>query len=55
MDNAINVSVTPLQALLALAFQVWIIAFPIIIIQKLNRLTRMLEERSGDNDPAGES
>ena len=47
MENAINVSVTPLQALLALAFQVWIVVFPIIIIKKLNFLTALLQEKSG--------
>ena len=45
MDSAINFSVTPLQALLAIAFQVWLIAFPIILIRKVNHLTELLEER----------
>lgn len=47
MENAINVSVTPLQALLALAFQIWIVVFPIIIIKKLNFLTALLQEHAG--------
>ena len=42
MDNAISLSVTPIQALLALAFQVWLLVFPIIIIRKLNHLTSVL-------------
>ena len=45
MENAISVSVTPVQALLALAFQLWIVVFPIIIIRKLNQLTVLLHER----------
>ena len=44
MDQMINISVTPIQALLALAFQIWMIAFPIILIQKLNYLTNLLHE-----------
>lgn len=47
MENAINVSVTPLQALLALAFQIWIVVFPIIIIKKLNFLAALLQEHTG--------
>lgn len=47
MENAINVSVTPLQALLALAFQIWIVVFPIIIIKKLNFLAALLQEHAG--------
>ena len=45
MENAINVSVTPLQAVLALAFQVWIVVFPIIIIRKLNYLTDLMQNQ----------
>jgi hypothetical protein len=47
MENAINFSVTPIQALLAIAFQVWLIAFPIILMRKLNYLTSLIEEKSG--------
>ncbi len=45
MDSAINLSVTPLQALLALAFQAWLIIFPIILIRKVSRLEALIEER----------
>ena len=45
MDNAINFSLSPIQALLSVAFQVWLIVFPIIIIKKLNNLTNLLQER----------
>ena len=44
MDQMINISVTPVQALLTLAFQIWMVAFPIILIQKLNYLTNLLHE-----------
>lgn len=44
MENAINISVSPIQLLLSLAFQVWIIVFPIIIIKKLNYLTQLLQQ-----------
>lgn len=44
MENSVNISVTSAQLLLSLAFQLWIIIFPIIIIKKLNYLTSLLEE-----------
>jgi hypothetical protein len=50
MDNMLNISVTSTQVLLALVFQMWIIIFPIIIIVKLNKLTRLLEERFGTDE-----
>lgn len=46
MENSISINVSPIQMLLSLAFQVWIIVFPIIIIKKLNYLTQLLEENS---------
>ncbi|MFA5087446.1 MAG: hypothetical protein WC552_00260 [Candidatus Omnitrophota bacterium] len=49
MESSINVSVTPLQILLALAFQIWIVVFPIIIIRKLNSLTNLLLEHVDGN------
>ena len=54
MDNAISLSVTPIQALLALAFQVWLLVFPIIIIRKLNHLTSVLEEKFGGPEDQNE-
>jgi hypothetical protein len=54
MENAINFSVTPLQALLAVAFQVWIIAFPIILIRKVNYLTGLIEEKFGTNEESNQ-
>lgn len=50
MDNAINFSVSPLQALLAVGFQVWLLVFPILILRKLDRLTNMLEDKFGDSE-----
>lgn len=44
MEDAISVSFTPLQLLLSLAFQVWIVVFPIILIRKINYLTTMLQD-----------
>ena len=44
MENAINISLSPIQALLSLAFQVWLIVFPIIIIRKLNHLSDLLQQ-----------
>ena len=45
MENSISVSFSPLQVILSLAFQIWIVAFPIIIIRKLNHLTTLLQEQ----------
>ena len=42
MENSIDISVSPLQVLLTLAFQIWIIVFPILIIRKLNYLTDLM-------------
>lgn len=55
MDNAITINVTPLQALLSLAFQVWIVVFPIILIRKINYLTEIIQEQfdSGKESPQG--
>ena len=50
MENTLNISVTSTQVILALLFQMWIVVFPVIIIVKLNRLTRLLEERFGTDE-----
>lgn len=50
MDQALNVSVSPLQLLLALAFQVWLVVFPIIIIRKLNYLTAVVHDLIDDKE-----
>ena len=51
MENSINLSVTPFQAMLALAFQVWMIAFPILLIRKINYLTDLLHEHLDEHNP----
>lgn len=48
MENAMTVSVTPIQLLLSFVFQAWIIIFPIIIIRKLNFLIDLLQEDGDD-------
>lgn len=55
MENSISISVSPFQALLALAFQIWIIVFPIILIRKLNYLTSLVASRDyeGEADESG--
>ena len=44
MENTLNLTVTPFQALLAVAFQLWMIVFPIMLIRKINYLTALLHE-----------
>ncbi len=58
MENTISLSVTPFQALLALAFQVWMIVFPIILIRKINYLTDLLHSHidgKSDHSDSGEN
>ena len=55
MENSISISVSPVQALLALAFQIWIIVFPIILIRKQNYLTALIAEQGYDDDQGDQS
>lgn len=55
MENAINISVTPIQVLLGLIFQIWIIVFPIILIRKLNYLTALITSQSEFQEQADDS
>ncbi len=55
MENAINISVSPFQALLALAFQIWIVVFPIILIRKLNYLTALIASQGCSEDAGDDS
>lgn len=55
MENSISISVSPLQALLALAFQIWIVVFPIILIRKLNYLTALISSQRYDEGEAEDS
>jgi len=50
MENAISVTLSPLQVLLSLAFQIWIIVFPIILIRKLNYLTSLIQDQTTTPD-----
>lgn len=51
MENSISLSVSPIQAFIALAFQVWMIVFPILLIRKINYLTDLLEEHLDEEKP----
>jgi len=55
MENSINISVSPLQALLGLIFQIWIIIFPIILIRKLNYLTALVASQRNDEEQGDDS
>jgi len=55
VENAIEFSVTPMQALLGLLFQIWIIVFPIILIRKLNYLTALVASQSNYDEQGEES
>ncbi len=54
MENAITLNVSPLQVIFALAFQIWIIVFPILIIRKLNYLIALIEESLESPPPTEE-
>ncbi|MEI6438211.1 MAG: hypothetical protein WCO69_05635 [Candidatus Omnitrophota bacterium] len=53
-SSAINLSVTPLQALLALAFQAWLVIFPIILMRKITRLEALVEAHFTAGDETAE-
>lgn len=54
MENLL--SITPLQALLILALNAWIlIIFPILVIRKLNYLTALLESQFDEDEPEQDS
>ena len=55
MENSISINVSPLQALIALAFQIWIVVFPIILIRKLNYLTSLIASQKYYEDEAEDS
>ena len=55
MENSISISVSPLQAILALAFQIWIVVFPIILIRKLNYLTALIASQGYCEDEKEDS
>lgn len=51
MENAITLNLSPLQLLLSLAIQIWIVVAPILIIRKLDHLTRLLQSSEDDEQP----
>ncbi|MCK4883023.1 MAG: hypothetical protein KAR31_03190 [Candidatus Omnitrophica bacterium] len=55
MENSISISVSPVQAMLALAFQIWIVVFPIILIRKINYLTNLIASQRYYADEAEDS
>lgn len=55
MENAITVNLTPLQILLSLAFQIWIVVFPIILIRKINYLTDLIQDQMPSNRESAQS
>lgn len=50
MENAITVSLSPLQLFLSVAMQVWFIVFPIILIRKINYLTTLIRCQMGEEN-----
>ena len=55
MENSLTVNLSPLQVILSLAFQLWMIIFPIVIIRKLNYLTELLQGEGDRDAPENES
>ncbi len=49
-SNMLNVSVSSGQLAVAFIFQMWLIIFPVILLIKVNRLTRLMEERFGHDE-----
>ncbi|GEM_PF-845120 len=45
MEDNITFTFSKLQVLLSLAFQLWIIVFPIMLIRKLNYLTSLIQDQ----------
>lgn len=50
MENGLSVTISPIQMLLSLAFQAWIIIFPIILIKKINYLIALIESDKYEED-----
>ena len=50
MESGISVTISPIQMLLSLAFQAWIIVFPIILIKKINYLIALIESDRYEED-----
>lgn len=54
MEDNITFTFSRLQVLLSLAFQLWIIVFPIILIRKLNYLTSLIQDQGCPDSEAVE-
>jgi hypothetical protein len=50
MENSISLTVTPFQAILAFAFQLWMIIFPVMLIRKINYLTDLVHEHLSEHE-----
>lgn len=44
MDSAVSMNISPIQLMLAMAFQIWLIAFPVIILKRLSKIEKKLDE-----------
>ena len=44
MENAVSMNITPIQLMIAMAFQIWLVAFPVLIFRRLNSLEKKLDE-----------
>lgn len=49
MEDNITFTFSRLQVLLSLAFQIWIIVFPIMLIRKMNYLITLIEGQGYSN------
>ena len=54
MENAIGANLSILQMFLSLAFTLWLIICPIIIIRKLDYLTFLLDSRNSNAEESSE-
>lgn len=48
--SALNISVSPLKMAVAFLLQMWLIIFPVILLLKVNRLTKLMEDRFGHDE-----
>ena len=55
MESALSVNVTPFQLLIAMAFQLWLLIFPIMILRKIDRLERTLNDLIVEDAPEAAS
>lgn len=50
MEQATTISVTPIQAILVVIFQLWLLVFPMLILWKVEKLTRLIETAMKDEE-----